>query len=96
MDIKEILIFADDLVFTKTGKHLDDVQNAVLRGAWKGNTYTKIADESGYSDGHLRDVASELWKILSDLLGEDINKSNFRSAMERSQVTYFSNYGKNS
>jgi len=96
MDIKKILIFADDLVFTKTGKHLDDVQNAVLRGAWKGNTYTKIADESGYSDGHLRDVASELWKILSDLLGEDINKSNFRSAMERSQVAYFSNYGKNS
>ncbi|HLO50026.1 MAG TPA: ATPase, partial [Kamptonema sp.] len=83
MDVREILKFADDLVFAKTGKHLDDVQDAVLRGAWKGYTYTQIAEESNYSDGHLRDIASELWKILSELLGEDINKSNFRSTIER-------------
>lgn len=90
MDVKEILKFADDLVFAKTGKHLDDVQDAVLRGAWKGNTYTEIAEESGYSDGHLRDIASELWKILSELLGENINKSNFRSAMERCRLSIIS------
>lgn len=83
MDIKEILKFGDALVFAKTGKHLDDVQDALLRGAWKGQTYTQIAEESGYSDGYLRDVASELWKILSELLGENINKSNFCSTIER-------------
>jgi DNA-binding MarR family transcriptional regulator len=87
MDVKEILKFADDLVFTKTGKHLDDVQDAVLRGAWKGNTYTQIAEESGYSDGHLRDIASQLWKILSGILGEEVNKSNFRSTIERCRLS---------
>ncbi|MGE5659655.1 MAG: NB-ARC domain-containing protein [Actinomycetota bacterium] len=90
MDVKEILKFADDLVFTKTGKHLDDVQDAVLRGAWKGETYTKIAEECGYSDGHVRDVASELWKILSTALGEDLNKSNFRSTIERCRFSIVS------
>lgn len=86
MDVKEILKFADDLVFTKTGKHLDDVQDAVLRGAWQGQKYPKIAEEAHCSEGHARDVASELWKILSDVLGEDINKSNFRSTLQRLQL----------
>ena len=83
MDIKEILKFADALVFAKTGKHLDDVQNAVLRGAWKRQTYIQIADEFGYSDGHLRDVASKLWRILSEVFGEEINKLNFCSTIDR-------------
>ncbi len=87
MNVKEILNFADDLVFAKTGKHLDDVQDAVLRGAWKGQTYTQIAEESGYSDGYVRDVASEFWKILSELLGEEINKLNFRATFGRWQIS---------
>lgn len=90
MDIKEILKFADALVFAKRGKHLDDLQNAVLHGAWKGQTYIQIAEESGYSDGHLRDVASKLWRILSELLGEDINKSNFCSTIERCRFSIIS------
>jgi hypothetical protein len=87
MNVKEILNFADDLVFRKTGKHLDDVQDAVLRGAWKGQTYTQIAEESGYSDGYVREVASELWKIFSELLGEEINKLNFRATFGRWQIS---------
>jgi hypothetical protein len=34
MDAEEILKFADNLVFSKTGKHLDNVQEAILLGAW--------------------------------------------------------------
>lgn len=67
MDPEEILKFADDLVFAKTGKHLDNVQEAILLGAWQGQKYPKIAEEAHCSEGHTRDVASELWKILSDI-----------------------------
>ncbi|WP_043995474.1 hypothetical protein, partial [Microcystis aeruginosa] len=35
------------------------------------------------SEGHARDKAYELWHILSEALGEDLNKSNVRSAIER-------------
>ena len=96
MDVKEVLRFAEDLVFAKTGEHLDDLQEAILRGAWKGQRYSKIAEESHCTEGHVRNVASELWQLLSDVLGENVNKLNFRSALERSQFAYFSNYGKNS
>ena len=83
MDVEEILKFADNLVFTKTGKHLGNVQEAILRGSWQGQKYPKIAEELHRSYGNVRDVASELWKIISDVLREEVNKSNFRSAIER-------------
>ena len=64
MDFKEVLQFADDLVFAKTGKHLDNVQEAILRGTWQNQKHTKIAEELHRTEGHVKDVASELWKIL--------------------------------
>ncbi len=96
MNVQEVLRFADDMVFAKTGEHLEDLQKAILLGVWKGQKYSKIAEESHCTEGHVRNVASELWQLLSDVLGENVNKLNFRSALERSQFAYFSNYGKNS
>ncbi len=92
MDVEEILKFADNLVFAKTGKHLDNVQEAILIGAWQGQKYPKIAAEAHCSEGHARDVASELWKILSDVLGEAVNKSNFKSTLKRQQFSIISSH----
>ena len=63
MDAEEILKFADNLVFNKTGKHLNNVQEAILQGTWQGRKYLEIAEEVYCSESHVRDVASELWKI---------------------------------
>ena len=93
MDVKEALKFADTLVFANTGKHLDNLQNSILKGVWQGKKYLKIAEEFGCTEGHVRDVASELWKMLSNVLGEDLNKSNFRAAVERCKVSNVSNFG---
>ncbi|HAX80681.1 MAG TPA: ATPase [Cyanobacteria bacterium UBA11372] len=86
-----MLKIADDIVFTKTGQHLDDLQEAILRGTMQGEKYTKIAEESHCNESYVRDVGSKLWQILSEELGEDIHKSNFRAAMERLQLSLFSN-----
>ena len=45
MDVQELLRFADGLVFAKTGKHLDDLQQAVVRGTWQGKRYSEISKE---------------------------------------------------
>lgn len=97
MNLKEMLKLADELVFAKTGQHLDDLQEAVLRGTIQGETYQKIADESHCSEGHVRDVGSKLWQILSEMLGEEIHKGNYRATMERLEISVFSdNYNRNS
>ena len=83
MDVQEVLKLADDLVFINTGKHLDNLQEVILRGTLQGQKYSKIADESHCSEGHIKDIASALWKLLSEVLGEEVNKANFRVRLEQ-------------
>lgn len=90
MDVQEVLRFADEMVFAKTGEHLDDLQKAILLGVWKGQKHSTIAEESHRTEGHVRNVASELWQILSEVFGEEVNKSNLKIAMERWQVSIVS------
>jgi DNA replication protein DnaC len=85
MNLEEVLKLADEIVFTKTGQHLDDLQEAVLRGTLQRHTYKHIAKDFDYSESRVREVGAELWQILSEQLGEDVSKSNFRSAMQRLQ-----------
>ena len=75
----EVLKLADELVFARTGKHLDYLQEAILQGTLQGETYATIADSIYTSEGHVRDVGSELWKILSEGLGKEVSKANFRT-----------------
>jgi len=90
MNIAEIIKLADKLIFTKTGKHLDYLQEAILRGTLKDHTYPEIAEKVYNSPSHVRNVGSELWKILSEGLGQDITKANFRAILERAKFYNFS------
>lgn len=84
MTVTKILHLVDQLVFKHTGKHLNNLQKNVVQGIWQGQTYNEMAKEFGYdSENHIGNVSRELYKILSEQLGEDINKSNFRWTIER-------------
>ncbi|XWK88986.1 MAG: ATP-binding protein [Phormidium sp.] len=83
MTITEVLQLVDRLVEKQTGEHLDDLQKRVIQGLWQGKTYNQIADESGYDKNYVGDVSRKLFKILSEQLNEDINKSNFSWTLER-------------
>ncbi|MCC3452334.1 NB-ARC domain-containing protein [Microcoleus sp. PH2017_08_TRC_O_A] len=89
MDIAEVLTLADQLIFAKTGKHLDYVQDAILRGTLEDATYTQIAQELYSSPSHVRNVGSNLWKTLSKGLKKNITKNNFRAVLEKAN---FYNY----
>ena len=86
MDIAEVLTLADQLIFAKTGKHLDYVQDAILRGTLEDATYTQIAQELYTSPSHVRNVGSDLWKTLSKALKKNITKNNFRAVLEKGIV----------
>ena len=83
MDTQELFKKLDNLVFGQTGKHLDTLQLGILKNVLNGQKYSRIAQEYNCTEGHARDKAYELWKILSELLGEELNKFNVRSAIER-------------
>lgn len=90
MDFKEILEFADNLVFQKTGQHLNDLQVAILHGTINGYKYSQISQEYNYTEGYVKDTGSKLWRLLSEVLGEELNKTNVKSTLKRTQLSCFS------
>ena len=91
MELKEFLRFADEKVFAKTGKHLDDLQEAILKETLHGRKYAaKVAQDRECSEGYVRVAAAELWKILSEVLGEEVSKGNVRAILERAKFYNFS------
>ncbi|MCT7973964.1 hypothetical protein [Laspinema olomoucense] len=83
MNWQSVLKSIDDLVFQQTGKHLDNLQMAILKGVLNGEKYADIAEQYKCTMGHVKDEGYELWQILSQILGEDLNKSNFCATIER-------------
>ncbi len=84
MNFEEGLEIADAAVFHKIGRYLSRVEIAILEGVWQGHTYDKIADATNYSENYLKHhVGPELWKILSETLGEAIHKTNVQNTLER-------------
>ncbi|MEL6380933.1 MAG: tetratricopeptide repeat protein [Cyanobacteria bacterium J06626_18] len=83
MSAEAVLELADSLVATATGKHLTDLQCLILKDVWRRQTYSEIANRLRYTEGHVKDVASQLWQALSQALDERVTKSNSRSVLER-------------
>ena len=64
------------------GGSLNSLHEEVLRCCWEGKTYTDIADRGNYEEEEVKKVASDLWKILSDIIKKPIDKLNFRSSFD--------------
>ncbi len=93
MNIQEVIEWTEERVFAKTGKHLDSLQKTILEGTLENRTYQQVADDYHCSKDHTKRVASELWKLLSDVLGEDVKKANVKSILERIEFSHISNFG---
>ncbi|MCC3469642.1 MAG: hypothetical protein JGK37_27745 [Microcoleus sp. PH2017_06_SFM_O_A] len=76
MNVKEALAFADEVVFAKTGKHLDDMQVGVIEGVLKRQKYGDIAQGLNCTEGYAKDVGYELWQLFSDAFGEDVARGH--------------------
>ncbi|MEG4456061.1 NB-ARC domain-containing protein [Microcoleus sp. N9_A1] len=88
MDVEEALKFTDHLALTTTGKHLDSLQKAILRGAWDNQKYKEIAQEHHRSEKYVKEVGFKLWKIISSALDDQqLCKANFRAKLENLQAS---------
>jgi hypothetical protein len=73
----------NNLIVDKTGEHLTPIQEAILTGVWQRQKYPQIAKEFNCSESHVKKEAAKLWEKLREELGEDLNKYNFRSKVEK-------------
>ncbi|MEH2223434.1 AAA family ATPase [Nostoc sp.] len=89
MGVEEALEFVDNLVFLKTGEHLDKTQRIILRHLWEDErrTYQDIANSLRYTEAHLKSVGAELWHLLSKVLGVKVSKSTFQGIVQGFRTT---------
>lgn len=91
MDIETLVELTDNLVFTYTKQHLDSLQKEILKGTLNGKKYPQIANDCKRHPDHIKQVGTKLWKLLSDVLGKNIKKSNARSILENFHFSNISN-----
>jgi len=92
MDIREVLQFVEEVVYAKTGNHLNDLQRDIIEGTLKRQKYVDIAETYGCSAGHAKDAGYELLQMLSDVFDEPVDKHNLKSVLER-QGNFNINFG---
>ncbi len=89
MNFEKALELVESLLQAKTGKPLTDPEKQILKAAWENQTYNNISDSLYLTLGHIKDLASLLWKRISDVMQVKVNKSNFRSLLERQTLTNY-------
>jgi hypothetical protein len=94
MESPQILQFVDEAVYTKTGKHLNNLQRRIIAGILNRQKYAGVAETYGYSAKHIKKASHELLQMLSDVFGEPVKKSNLESVLER-QINQNINLGNN-
>jgi len=77
------LALVEEMMRDRQGHCVSDLQRVILSEVLQGRRYREIADRYGCTEGHAKDVGSQLWKSLSELLGEKVTKRNLRSVVER-------------
>jgi hypothetical protein len=94
MNVEDVVEWANNSIFDKTGENLTPLQEAILTGVWQRQKYPQIAKDFNCSQSHVKKEAAKLWEKLREDLGEDLNKFNFRSKVEkRDRVSQVSHSG---
>jgi eukaryotic-like serine/threonine-protein kinase len=72
MNPELVINILDNLVYKKTGEHLESLQRAIIQGSLNGLTYQEIMTNypiaRNYSKGFLENVACDLWQLLTEVL----------------------------
>jgi formylglycine-generating enzyme required for sulfatase activity len=85
-----ILEVVDTAVFNQTKQHLSEIEQALLDGTFKNLTYkqiyNQIVESANYSESeeYLRHrIGGQLWKVLTEIVGENVNKKNAKAIMNQ-------------
>jgi WD40 repeat protein len=83
---QEALTLVDTLLCSANQRQgLNDVQSKIFLETWAGRSYKEIAKQLGYEHDYIKKVGSQLWRSLSQTLGEPVSKSNLQTVLRRYQ-----------
>jgi tetratricopeptide (TPR) repeat protein len=83
VELNAVIDRLNDLLATMTGKQLSELQRVIIQQVWADRKYAEIADSYSCTEGHVKDISSDLWKILSQVLSTKVNKNNLRIVLQQ-------------
>ncbi len=84
MNFEAVTNNVNQSVLSHVGRPLKPVEKLVLQGAWQAKTYEQMAKDCEYSLAYIKQVTGpRLWKLLSQVYGQKISKTNVRVLLER-------------
>ena len=86
MDIDSALGFISSQLMAKKLKTLSTLETTILKEAWKGKdgkSYDEIGDSEGFVGESVKTAAYKLWRRLSNLCEEKVNRDNVQAVVER-------------
>jgi hypothetical protein len=89
MEPEKALEAMDESLYRSLDRHFSDTERDIFLKSWMGDTYEKMVDKEmaeplQYAAGYLsRTIGPRLWASLSQILGEEVKKTNFKGAVMR-------------
>jgi len=83
MENQQIFDYLDELLFDQTGKRLDTLQAKIVKGVLTNKTYADVANDYKCTEGNVKDRAAELWRRISRILGERVDKQSLIAVIDR-------------
>ncbi len=65
---------------------LKDTQSVVLLQIYEGKSYREIGENLDYDPDYIKQIAANLWQMLSGIVGEKVAKSNIKSILQRYEL----------
>ncbi len=83
IELEVVIDRLNHLLTITTGKQLSELQRVIIEQVWAGCKYSEIADAYSCTEGHVKDISSDLWKILSQVLSTKVSKNNLRIVLQQ-------------
>ena len=88
MNIPQVIEVADRLFLEYRNKPLSDLEKEIIRGTLKDFSYERLAEKMECSVANVSITGSRLWSKLSEILGTEINKRNFKTIVEKVDIEH--------
>jgi hypothetical protein len=94
MTEQEAQLLVDRLLSSANPRQkLNNIQSVVLEKTWAGYSYQEIAEELGYQHDYIRQIGFQLWRTLSQAVGEEVSKKNVQAVLRRYAALYATTSG---
>ena len=84
---QEAIRIIDRLLEQNQRGTLKTLQGAIVSQVWKGDSYREIGRELGYEPEYIKQAAAQLWRTLSEIVGEKVSKGNLCAIIQRYRTT---------